>query len=73
MIKSVIKYFNLHMIGKLQTIKVKFAVKIFDYIHSLTLIATKNLRGTKKIQKNMCYLFKLILERKNKKGILIED
>ena len=26
---------NLHMIGKLQTNKVKYAVKIFDYIHSL--------------------------------------
>ena len=26
---------KLHMIGKLQTNKVKFAVKIFDYIHSL--------------------------------------
>mgnify|MGYP001175728138 CR=1 FL=1 len=26
---------NLHMIGKLQTNKVKFAVKLFDYIHSL--------------------------------------
>ena len=26
---------NLHLIGKLQTNKVKFAVKIFDYIHSL--------------------------------------
>ena len=26
---------NLHMIGKLQTNKVKFAVKIFDYIHSV--------------------------------------
>ena len=34
-----IKYKNkkvkLHLIGKLQTNKVKFAVKIFDYIHSL--------------------------------------
>ena len=32
-----IKYnkINLHLIGKLQTNKVKFAVKIFDYIHSL--------------------------------------
>ena len=31
------KHFDLklHMIGKLQTNKVKFAVKIFDYIHSL--------------------------------------
>ena len=26
---------QLHMIGKLQTNKVKFAVKIFDYIHSV--------------------------------------
>ena len=26
---------KLHMIGKLQTNKVKFAVKIFDYIHSV--------------------------------------
>ena len=26
---------NLHLIGKLQTNKVKFAVRIFDYIHSL--------------------------------------
>ena len=26
---------KLHMIGKLQTNKVKFAVQIFDYIHSV--------------------------------------
>ena len=26
---------NLHLIGKLQSNKVKFALKIFDYIHSL--------------------------------------
>ena len=26
---------KLHLIGKLQTNKVKFAVKIFDYIHTL--------------------------------------
>ena len=26
---------QLHLIGKLQTNKVKFAVKLFDYIHSL--------------------------------------
>ncbi len=29
------KKINLHLIGKLQTNKVKFAVKIFDFIHSL--------------------------------------
>ncbi len=34
-IKNKNKNIHLHMIGKLQTNKVKFAVKIFDYIHSL--------------------------------------
>ena len=29
------KKINLHLIGRLQTNKVKFALKIFDYIHSL--------------------------------------
>ena len=34
-IKITNKNLNLHMIGKLQSNKVKQAVKIFDYIHSL--------------------------------------
>ena len=34
-IKRVNSNVKLHMIGKLQTNKVKFAVKIFDYIHSV--------------------------------------
>ena len=34
-IKNKNKKVKLHLIGKLQTNKVKFAVKIFDYIHSL--------------------------------------
>ena len=34
-IKKVNKKINLHLIGKLQTNKVKTAIKIFDYIHSL--------------------------------------
>ena len=34
-IKSKNKNIKLHMIGKLQTNKVKFAVKLFDYIHSV--------------------------------------
>ena len=33
---------NLHMIGKLQTNKVKYAVKIFDYIHSLDSLKLAN-------------------------------
>mgnify|MGYP006250476597 FL=1 len=34
-IKSKKSNIKLHMIGKLQTNKVKFAVKLFDYIHSV--------------------------------------
>jgi len=34
-IKKINSKIKLHMIGKLQTNKVKFAVKIFDYIHSV--------------------------------------
>ncbi len=34
-IKNQNKKIKLHLIGKLQTNKVKFAIKIFDYIHSL--------------------------------------
>ena len=34
-IKSQKQEINLHLIGKLQSNKAKFAVKIFDYIHSL--------------------------------------
>ena len=34
-IKSDFTHLNLHMIGKLQTNKVKYAVSLFDYIHSL--------------------------------------
>ena len=34
-IKDEFKNIKLHMVGKLQTNKVKFAVKLFDYIHSV--------------------------------------
>ena len=34
-IKKINPKIRLHMVGKLQTNKVKFAVKIFDYIHSV--------------------------------------
>ena len=34
-IKEINSKIKLHMIGKLQTNKVKFAVQIFDYIHSV--------------------------------------
>jgi len=34
-IKNINHKIKLHLIGRLQTNKVKFAIKIFDYIHSL--------------------------------------
>ena len=46
---------NLHMIGKLQTNKVKYAVKIFDYIHSVDneKLARKISEEEKKINKKI--------------------
>ena len=47
---------KLHLIGKLQTNKVKFAIKLFDYIHSL---------DSKKLADKICKIQKeLKLERK---------
>ena len=43
-LKNEIKSIKLHMIGKLQTNKVKFVIPLFDYIHSLD-----NLRLAQKI------------------------
>ena len=44
---------KLHLVGKLQTNKVKSALKIFDFIHSLDSLklAKKNIRRTKKFIK----------------------
>jgi pyridoxal phosphate enzyme (YggS family) len=49
------KNFNnikLHMIGKLQTNKVKFAIPLFDYIHSLDSIKLANKISDEQIKKN---------------------
>ena len=46
--------FKLHLIGRLQTNKVKFALRIFDYIHSLDSekLAIKIADEQKKQEKN---------------------
>ena len=46
---------DLHMIGRLQTNKVRFAVKLFDYIHSVDSekLATKIFEEQSKIQRNV--------------------
>ena len=53
-IKKDKKHIKLHMIGKLQTNKVKFVVPLFDYIHSLDnlKLAQKISLEQKKIIKN---------------------
>ena len=59
---------KLHLIGRLQSNKVKYAVKIFDYIHSVDSqkLAKKIAEEQQKIKKILNYLYKLILEMKIK-------
>ena len=67
---------KLHMIGKLQTNKVKEAVRIFDTIHSLDSIklAEKISKEQKKIDKNLKILIQInIGEEIQKSGIDINN
>ena len=54
-VKKINPKIQLHMIGKLQTNKVKFAVKLFDYIHSVDSqkLAKKIADEQNKINKNI--------------------
>ena len=63
------------MIGKLQTNKVKYAIPLFDYIHSLDNIklAEKIALEQTKINKNLKYSFRLILEMNSKNGINLNE
>ena len=62
------KNLNLHMVGKLQTNKVKQALKIFDYIHSLDSIKlARKISEEQKKMKKLNYLSKLISAMKIKK------
>ena len=55
-IKNDFEHIKLHMIGKLQSNKVKFVIPIFDYIHSLDSlklakkIATEQLKANKRLK-----------------------
>ena len=67
---------NLHMVGKLQTNKVKQALKIFDYIHSLDSIklAKKISDEQKKINKRVKIFIQInIGSESQKSGIDIND
>ena len=71
-IKKINSKIQLHMIGKLQTNKVKFAVQLFDYIHSVDSkklakkIADEQLKISKKIK---IFLQVNIGEENQKSGI----
>ena len=67
---------RLHMIGKLQTNKVKFAVKIFDYIHSVDSekLAKKIADEQNKINKKIKIFLQVnIGEESQKSGIAKKD
>ena len=51
-IKKLNKNLRLHMIGKLQTNKVKYVVPLFDYIHSLDNIKLAEKIASEQIKKN---------------------
>ena len=73
-VKNDIKSIKLHMVGKLQTNKVKYVIPLFDYIHSLD-----NLKLAEKISKEQIKKNKIINlfiqinieNEKQKNGILI--
>ena len=74
--KNNYKNLQLHMLGKLQSNKVKKAVKLFDYIHSLD-----NIKLAKKIhqyeselgKKTKLFIQVNIAEESQKSGILLND
>ena len=61
---------KLHMIGKLQTNKVKFAVQIFDYIHSVDSekLAKKIADEQKKINKKIKIFLQINIGNENQKS-----
>ena len=72
-----IKYSNikLHMVGKLQTNKVKFAVGLFDYIHSLDNIklAKKISLEQKKLNKKIKIFIQVNIGNESQKSGLAPD
>jgi len=71
-IKKINSQIKLHMIGRLQTNKVKFAVQIFDYIHSLDSekLAKKIADESKKLNKKIKIFIQVnIGDEEQKSGI----
>jgi len=75
-IKKTHENLKLHMIGKLQTNKVKYAVPLFDYIHSLDNIklAKKISQEQEKVKRNLKIFIQVnIGNEPQKSGILVND
>ena len=75
-IKNKYKGLQLHMLGKLQSNKVKKAVKLFDYIHSLDnkKIAKKIDQCQKEIDKKIKIFIQVNLSKESQKsGIMLDD
>ena len=75
-IKNTFENIKLHMIGKLQTNKVKFAVSLFDYIHSLDSekLANKISIEQKNVKKNLKIFIQVnIGDEEQKSGIDLEN
>jgi len=66
---------QLHMIGKLQTNKVKFAVKLFDYIHSVDSekLAKKIVDEQEKINKKIKIFIQVNIGKENQKSGIEKD
>ena len=69
-VKKMNSEIQLHMIGKLQTNKVKFAVRVFDYIHSVDSekLAKKIADEQNKINKNIKIFLQVNIGDENQKS-----
>ena len=75
-IKNDFTHLKLHMLGKLQTNKVKYAISLFDYIHSLDSLRLAEKISSEEIkQKKKVKLFIQINigDEEQKSGISIDD
>jgi pyridoxal phosphate enzyme (YggS family) len=66
---------KIHMLGKLQTNKVKFALQVFDFIHSLDSekLAKKISDEQIKLEKNIKFFIQVNIGHENQKSGISED
>ena len=74
-IKKNFKNIQLHMLGKLQSNKVKFVIPLFDYIHSLDnlKLAEKISKEQKKINKKLKIFIQINIGNEDQKNGIRED